>query len=77
LLELETISLPDIVKVLGPRPFGMNETMTEYLDELVQREEQDRIKKEKEQEDVSDDEKDKEENVDENKDDKVDEEKKK
>lgn len=34
LLEKETINLPDIVSVLGKRPFGMTETMEEYLDEL-------------------------------------------
>lgn len=34
LLEKETIGLPDIVKVLGERPYGMNDTMKEYLSEL-------------------------------------------
>lgn len=34
LLEKETVNLPDIIEVLGQRPFGMNEVMTEYLDEL-------------------------------------------
>ena len=34
LLEKETIGLPDIIKVLGERPYGMSETMREYLTEL-------------------------------------------
>lgn len=37
LLEKETIGLPDIIKVLGDRPYGMNETMTEYLEEMQRR----------------------------------------
>lgn len=53
LLEKETINLPDIVSVLGDRPFGMSETITEYLDELKQRtqkEEEDKLKAEEEAE---------------------------
>jgi len=53
LLEKETINLPDIVGVLGDRPFGMSETITEYLDELKQRtqkEEEDKLKAEEEAE---------------------------
>ena len=38
LLEKETINLPDIIDVLGERPYGMNETMKEYLTELRERE---------------------------------------
>ena len=38
LLEKETINLPDIIDVLGERPYGMNETMKEYLVELRERE---------------------------------------
>ena len=38
LLEKETINLPDIIDVLGSRPGGMNETMTEYLGELREQE---------------------------------------
>ena len=47
LLEKETINLPDIVGVLGDRPYGMSETITEYLDELKQRsakDEEDKLK---------------------------------
>ena len=44
LLEKETIALPDIVKVLGQRPYGMSETMTEYLDELTKRQQDDEKK---------------------------------
>ena len=40
LLEKETINLKDIIEVLGARPAGMNETMTEYLTELTERLEQ-------------------------------------
>ena len=40
LLEKETINLKDIIGVLGARPAGMNETMTEYLTELTERLEQ-------------------------------------
>ena len=49
MLEKETIALPDIVKVLGPRPYGMNETMTEYLEELTQRQADDEKKAEEEE----------------------------
>jgi hypothetical protein len=34
LLEKESIGLPEIVEVLGERPYGMNETMTTYLEEM-------------------------------------------
>ena len=34
LLEKETISLPDIVEVLGPRPFPLKQQLLEYLEEL-------------------------------------------
>lgn len=37
LLEKETLSLPDIVEVLGPRPFAMKDTLKEYLTELKDR----------------------------------------
>ncbi len=40
LLEKETLNLPDIMEILGKRPFGMNETMTKYLEELQEREKQ-------------------------------------
>lgn len=49
LLEKETVNLPDIIEVLGQRPFGMNEVMTEYLDELNTRkikDKEDALKKE-------------------------------
>ena len=46
LLEKETINLPDIVKVLGQRPYGMSETVTEYLEELTQRQADDTNKAE-------------------------------
>jgi len=34
LLEKETIGLPQIVEILGERPYGMNETATKYLLEM-------------------------------------------
>jgi hypothetical protein len=37
LLEKETLSLPDIVDVLGPRPFDMKDSLREYLAELKER----------------------------------------
>lgn len=37
LLENETMNLPMIIDVLGHRPFGMPETMLQYLDELNER----------------------------------------
>lgn len=37
LLEKETLSLPDIVEVLGPRPFDMKDSLKEYLTELKER----------------------------------------
>ena len=39
LLEKETMNLPMIIDVLGDRPYGMNETMSQYLDELTKRKE--------------------------------------
>ena len=37
LLAKETLSLPDIVRIMGPRPFPMKETLKEYLVELTER----------------------------------------
>ena len=31
------ITLPDLIEVLGPRPYPMKESMKEYLDELEKR----------------------------------------
>ena len=39
LLAKESIGLPDILKILGERPFPMKETVKEYLQELMDREE--------------------------------------
>tara|TARA_B110000305_G_C19264906_1_gene551418 strand:- start:67 stop:312 length:246 start_codon:yes stop_codon:yes gene_type:complete len=52
LLEKETVNLPDIIEVLGTRPFGMNEVMEEYLSELKARDLKDKeeaLKKEDEE----------------------------
>ncbi len=32
------LNLPDIVEIMGPRPFPMKETLREYLEELKERE---------------------------------------
>jgi len=37
LLLKETIGLPEIIKILGERPYGMSETMKEYLKEMEKR----------------------------------------
>jgi len=37
LLENETLSLPDIVEVMGPRPFPLKESVQDYLQELKDR----------------------------------------
>merc|ERR1711920_914272 len=39
LLKKETLALPDIVEILGPRPFPLKETLTDYLKELRERQE--------------------------------------
>ena len=43
LLEKETISLPDIVEILGPRPFPQKASLLEYLEELKERAAEDEI----------------------------------
>jgi len=37
LLANETLSLPDIVEIMGPRPFPMKETLKDYLEEMNER----------------------------------------
>ncbi len=37
LLAKESIGLPDIIKILGERPFPMKETVKEYLKEMMER----------------------------------------
>jgi hypothetical protein len=41
LLENETLALPDIVEIMGERPFPMKESVAEYLTELKARQEVD------------------------------------
>ena len=43
LLEKETIALPDIVEILGPRPFPQKSSLLEYLEELKERAAEDEI----------------------------------
>lgn len=57
LLEKETINLPDIIDVLGERPYGMNETLQEYLTEMKSRKSEEAAEKaDEEAEPKSDDE---------------------
>ena len=37
LLEKETINLPQIIEILGERPYGLNESAEKYLTEMVRR----------------------------------------
>ena len=37
LLEKESINLPQIMKILGDRPFPLKESIREYLEELEKR----------------------------------------
>ena len=37
LLAKESIGLPDIIRILGDRPFPMKESLREYLTELMER----------------------------------------
>jgi hypothetical protein len=39
LLEKETLSLPDIVDILGQRPYPLKDNVLEYLQELRERDE--------------------------------------
>ena len=43
LLAKETISLPDIIRILGDRPYGLKENVKEYLEELKEREEKEKM----------------------------------
>ena len=43
LLLKETISLPDIVDVLGPRPYPQKKSLLDYLEELRERTKEDDI----------------------------------
>eukprot|EP00806_Schmidingerella_arcuata_P004408 Macronucleus_5000.p1 GENE.Macronucleus_5000~~Macronucleus_5000.p1 ORF type:complete len:180 (+),score=71.03 Macronucleus_5000:1-540(+) len=40
LLDKETLSLPDIVDILGPRPYPIKESVIEYMQELRARKDQ-------------------------------------
>lgn len=37
MLAKESIGLPDIIKILGERPFEMKENVREYLQEMIER----------------------------------------
>jgi hypothetical protein len=56
LLAKESINLPQIIKVLGERPFPMKESLKEYLHELETRQktEEERAKKEREEREKED-----------------------
>ena len=47
LLEKETIALPDIVEVLGPRPYPQKKELLDYLEELKERKKEDEEAEEK------------------------------
>jgi len=46
LLAKESIGLPDIIKILGDRPFPMKENVKEYLQEMMERQEKEETEKE-------------------------------
>lgn len=46
----ETLALPDIVDLLGPRPYPMKESIREYLEELKSRDYDEEVFKVKEDE---------------------------
>lgn len=41
LLKKETLTLPDILEIMGPRPYPLKETIAKYLEELKERQEVD------------------------------------
>jgi hypothetical protein len=43
LLEKETLNLPQIIEILGERPFPMKETMKDYLVEIEERQKQEDV----------------------------------
>jgi hypothetical protein len=45
LLAKESIGLPDIIKILGDRPYPMKETVKEYLQEMMERKEKEDTEK--------------------------------
>jgi hypothetical protein len=44
LMEKETVNLPEIIDVLGERPYGMSEGAAEYLVEMREKIESDAVK---------------------------------
>ena len=49
LLQKETLALPEIVEILGPRPYPFKASIQEYLQELRERsKEEEKIKQEEE-----------------------------
>ena len=46
MLAKESIGLPDIIKILGDRPFPMKENLREYLQEMMERKEKEDTEKE-------------------------------
>lgn len=49
LLAKETLSLPEIVDILGPRPFPLKESVKNYLEELKDRKETEDLLKDEEE----------------------------
>ena len=48
LLEKEVVTLPDIIEILGERPWPMKENLKEYLEEIKERRKEEELEKEKE-----------------------------
>ena len=46
MLKKETLTLPDIVEILGPRPFPMKENLMEYMTELKERQDDEKAAEE-------------------------------
>ena len=46
LLEKESINLPEIMKILGDRPYPLKESIKEYLEELEKRKQEEAAEKE-------------------------------
>ncbi len=53
LLEKETLALPDIVEIMGARPYPYKATILEYLEELKLRDVEDKEAEVKKEEDAA------------------------
>ena len=62
LLEHETIGLPQIIEILGDRPYGMNETAQKYLEEMKKRQSEEATAEPQDQDEDNDKDKDEDKN---------------